>query len=346
MNESTPPEEQAQIVTYAGQLIQKTSRVHFNVGQEIVVTTEDKIRLCLTNHLTRIEKRKAWAVPLGILLTILVVFPTTSFQAFIFRAETWEAVFLMTGALSLFWLIRSLWQSRGVTSVGGFLISLWQGRASTIDDVVADIKRTAIATETSQAETAIVQKEPQVIFHDQFNSLTGWEQYGNGNISQSTGLRYSGISSLKKDGASDPNGGFRKLGRNVGLGLVFSGWIYSPAKRAGGKADRLAIEDSNFNGYGFTVDHRSNRIWIERREEGRPKPLEPVIDFVAPEDQWYQFRFYLRTGGKFDLRIYNRSGEVLSSVPTISDEKFGSFDRVAVHGGFLYYVDELEIRSL
>jgi hypothetical protein len=133
MSDSIPPVEQAQIVSFAGQLIQQKSKVHFNLEQEFILATEDKIRLCLADHLARMERRNAWIAPLGILLTIILVFVTTTFKSFIFSSETWEAFFLFALIISVLWSIKAFWQARVSTS---------------IDDVIADIKRTAIAHKT------------------------------------------------------------------------------------------------------------------------------------------------------------------------------------------------------
>jgi hypothetical protein len=148
MNETAPPKEQAQMVEYTGELFLKDSRFYFNVGQDFVVTTEDKIRLCLINHLSQSEKRNAWATPLGILLTLLIVFPTTtSFQKFVVSADTWQAVFIIATFLSFLWFIKSLWESKGSPPIREFFVSFWQETGSTIDDIVVTIKQTAIATE-------------------------------------------------------------------------------------------------------------------------------------------------------------------------------------------------------
>ena len=58
-------------------------RVDNSVGQEIIVTTADKARLCLIEAMDRMERRRAWIAPAGILATLLVVFPTTTFQDFL-----------------------------------------------------------------------------------------------------------------------------------------------------------------------------------------------------------------------------------------------------------------------
>lgn len=139
MSDHIPPVEQSQIVNFAGQLIQQTSKVHFNLEQEFILTTDDKIRLCLTDHLSRMEKRTSWIAPFGILLAILVAFPTTTFQTFIVSAETWEAVFIISAILSFGWLAKAVWQARVSTSM---------------DKVIDDIKRTAIAHETTKTNVA------------------------------------------------------------------------------------------------------------------------------------------------------------------------------------------------
>jgi len=128
MANTTPPMGNGEFVSFAGNLIQKDSKVHLNVGQEFIFTTDDKIRLCLTKHMSILEKRKAWTTPLGILITIIIIFPTTDFKQFIFKPETWQAFFLLSGVLSFVWLCYSIYQA---------------GTSSSINDVVSDIKKSS-----------------------------------------------------------------------------------------------------------------------------------------------------------------------------------------------------------
>ena len=79
--------------------------VHTNIHQEVVIITLDKLRLILNNHLENLAQRKSWITPLGLLLTILTVFSTTSFKKAYFEAGTWEAFFMMAFLLNVFWLI-------------------------------------------------------------------------------------------------------------------------------------------------------------------------------------------------------------------------------------------------
>jgi len=128
MNNPTPPSGQAQIVEFAGQLIQQNAKVHFDPEQEFILATEEKIRLCLAKYVARIENKKAWPTPLGILLAILVIFPTTTFADFVLNAATWEAIFIIAGILSFVWLIRAVWQARESVS---------------IDDIITDLKQSS-----------------------------------------------------------------------------------------------------------------------------------------------------------------------------------------------------------
>ena len=110
---------------FASQLMQDTSKVYSNLGQEIIITTDDKIRLCLIEHLSRMGKRTAWITPLGIFLTIGIVFPTTTFREFFYlSADTWKAIFVIGGLISIVWLIRAVWQARVSSSLGDVVKSI------------------------------------------------------------------------------------------------------------------------------------------------------------------------------------------------------------------------------
>lgn len=102
-----------------------TKVVHSNLDQEIIQITEDRLRLVLKDHLEFVEEKKAWHAPLGVVIAIVAVFVTADFRDAYFKAATWQAVFLITGVLSLIWLIKALY--RAATS-------------PCIDDIVSKIK--------------------------------------------------------------------------------------------------------------------------------------------------------------------------------------------------------------
>lgn len=188
------------------------------------------------------------------------------------------------------------------------------------------------------------------VFYDNFEKFIGWENYGKGKVVQSSDFSHTGKYSLKKDEANDPDGGYKTFDREIGSGFVFSGWVYRPSEYKGGAWDRLAIENSHCDGYGFTVAHNRKTIWIERRVKGISNPksntISDVVPFKLPMDQWYEFKFFIKKEGKLELKIFNTSGVEVIKIKDVCDNTYNSFDRVVIHGGFSYYVDELKIEIL
>lgn len=82
--------------------------VYPNLSQQVIMTTEDKLKLCLKENLKKAEKKNAWIAPTSILIAVITVFSTATFKEFILSAKTWEAFFILIGIASLVWLIISL----------------------------------------------------------------------------------------------------------------------------------------------------------------------------------------------------------------------------------------------
>jgi hypothetical protein len=121
MNEQVRPPETTKIDTesLANQLV-NVSEVHINVSQEVVITTEDKIRLCLSEHLKQVERKRSWIAPLGITVTIVVKLVTSTFNNIGFDAATWRAMFIIGGIISFGWLVWSIkeaWQSEKLEDI-------------------------------------------------------------------------------------------------------------------------------------------------------------------------------------------------------------------------------------
>jgi hypothetical protein len=92
----------------AGQIIQKAT-VYLNLSQDYIVITEDKVKLCLIEHLSRMESRKSWIAPLGIVLTLLITFATTTFRDYAgLKAAAWQAIFIVATVLSVAWLLLTV----------------------------------------------------------------------------------------------------------------------------------------------------------------------------------------------------------------------------------------------
>jgi hypothetical protein len=103
--------------------------VHGSLNQEVVITTVDKLRLALRDHMDRVERTKSWIAPLGLFAALLVVFPTTDFKPFGgLSADVWKAIFVIGTFAATLWLCVSLW--RAFTSMS-------------VDDVVEIIKKSS-----------------------------------------------------------------------------------------------------------------------------------------------------------------------------------------------------------
>ena len=98
--------------------------VHTNLQQEIIQITEDKLRLVLNDHVTSIEQKKGWVSPLGILITILVVFLTADFKKAFFESSTWEAFFMMSAVLTFIWFVKSAYTAYQAKSVADIICEI------------------------------------------------------------------------------------------------------------------------------------------------------------------------------------------------------------------------------
>ena len=189
-------------------------------------------------------------------------------------------------------------------------------------------------------------QKTKLIFVDDFASDKGWQQYDNGSVEIKEGISKSHGRALKKDKNADPSGGYLPIGKTLENGFCFSGWIYSPKER-GKKAwgDRLAIEGDNFNGYGFAVAQFQGWAEIERRDGGNTAVcISERVVFSPPKESWYRFEFIRLKSGEMTLYLYDSSDAKLVQV-FANDKEYNSFNRIAVHGGYPYYIDDLKITT-
>ncbi len=182
-------------------------------------------------------------------------------------------------------------------------------------------------------------------FFDDFETWTGWNNYGSGAVAQNSEQSYTGTYSLKKSANNDPNGGYKLINSQVTLDHILEGWIYRPTPIIGGPLDRIAVEDSSYNGYGFRADHSLSMAAIQRRDAGSPTDIGAAVLWDPPENNWYRFKFIMKSGGIFDVYYYDTNNLLLSSVTGRADANYNTFDRVVVHGGHIYYLDDIRIRK-
>jgi antitoxin ParD1/3/4 len=103
----------------------KQSTVHVNVGQEMIVITEDKMRLSLDALIGKAKNRQSWHAPAGMLLTEVGVLATAKFHdAAGLSGDQWRTLFYVLIFLTLGWLLTSLAKGKPEFTVDSFIESL------------------------------------------------------------------------------------------------------------------------------------------------------------------------------------------------------------------------------
>ena len=104
----------------------QVNEVHMNVSQNVIVITEDKLRLHLSSGAKRMERKNIWIAPLSIFLAIMLAFLTADFKDFFLKAAIWQAVFVIAAVLSFIWFSLAIFQHI---------------KSETIDDLIEKIKK-------------------------------------------------------------------------------------------------------------------------------------------------------------------------------------------------------------
>lgn len=115
MNEQLKPPEKPSIniEALASQVID-SSECHINISQKFILTTEDKINLCLSKHLKQMERKRSWIAPFGIFIAIIGTFVTKTFKlAFGLSPDTWFAIYIIAAGIIFFWLIKCIKEAVG-----------------------------------------------------------------------------------------------------------------------------------------------------------------------------------------------------------------------------------------
>jgi len=105
--------------------------IHKNLTQDVVLTTEDKLRLALIQHRETLNSRAEWLGAGTLALSFLSTLLLTTFKDIgPLSASTWQAVYLIFFLLAFARFI-------------GILVKMYQNRKkATIDYVIQKIKQT------------------------------------------------------------------------------------------------------------------------------------------------------------------------------------------------------------
>jgi len=107
------------------------SAVHVNLGQQMIILTEDRLRLDLNELSDSTKHRREWHAPAGMLITEIAAFVTSSFHDTIgVSGQQWEALFLALIVVTMFWLLAALVRGRRASSAESLIEKLKTGSAT------------------------------------------------------------------------------------------------------------------------------------------------------------------------------------------------------------------------
>ncbi len=136
MNEDINPSKDSRIDINS--LIRQSivvKKVHDNLSQEVILTTEDKVNLCLLKYLKQMEKKRGWMAPAGVLITIIITLVTSDFKDVGLEASVWSALFIIAGILSFIWLVFSIFDALKSKSIEDVVTELKKGSRKIKDDL-------------------------------------------------------------------------------------------------------------------------------------------------------------------------------------------------------------------
>ncbi|MDR1384824.1 MAG: hypothetical protein LBJ67_13400 [Planctomycetaceae bacterium] len=87
----------------------KNVTIHVNLEQEVIMTTQDKLKLVLIENQNAILSQNAWIAPLGLFITCLMTLITADFKdKFYLTKEQWFAIFFISTVVFSIWFIYTL----------------------------------------------------------------------------------------------------------------------------------------------------------------------------------------------------------------------------------------------
>ena len=102
-----------------------------NVDQELIHVTKDKLKLCLIEHVDRVERTNEWVAPASLLITIVATLTAATFHtALDLSAEVWTAIFVVGALGCACWLLKTLLKFRRSLTVDELVDKIMKGDKS------------------------------------------------------------------------------------------------------------------------------------------------------------------------------------------------------------------------
>jgi hypothetical protein len=124
--EKTPPQESSISIGTSKDMETISELYLTSLPQDVITTTEDKLRLALMRYLKKMEKKKGWLTPMGLTISLTLTLMMSAFKNWGLTADTWKAIFILGDGASIIWFIFAVIESL---------------RSVKLDDVIAELKK-------------------------------------------------------------------------------------------------------------------------------------------------------------------------------------------------------------
>jgi len=112
MNTGKIPPQEASIISGSTKDWEIVPELYLtNLPQDVITTTEDKVRLCLSEYLKKMEKKKGWLTPMGLTISFTLTLMASQFRDWGLSSATWQAIFIIGVVASSCWLVYSVIES-------------------------------------------------------------------------------------------------------------------------------------------------------------------------------------------------------------------------------------------
>lgn len=154
-NQNDASDKKKPTVSFSDKLMSSSVKGVYSVtGVDLLIVTDDKVKLWLIDNLKYVERKLRWIIPLGILIPIALTFCTCSFNvtALGVPGAKWEAFFFILGLIAVIWLIYEvIW----------IIIMVCRKKALSIDKMVHRLKEESIEPSFSlDSDYSVFKMEP------------------------------------------------------------------------------------------------------------------------------------------------------------------------------------------
>ena len=182
------------------------------------------------------------------------------------------------------------------------------------------------------------------VLEDNLEVFSGWSNFGSGTFTQSSTRSFNGTYSGLKDTAGHGNGGVKLLSEPISRPYRMEMRIWTDdSARGSSSSDRIGLLNSSLEGYGLRVP--PNAVGVERYNGGYSSMTTlSESAFSKPQLQWYKVVLEANADDTFTTTTYLEDGTLVGSHTTAPDTTYtGTFDRIAIGGGYPYYIDDISI---